>query len=180
MGYGDWIFLGILLICCGLGALLGFGKVLCWFVLNKVVRIIIAIFICYTFGGMILGIPFINQMLKDLAANWEHIGFLKAIHLEYIIYYIVLGGITVFAVWITARILRSISESQSKPIKVFNRIAGALLLSAFALALMLLIFQIIYGVGVSTHDSFGELLSQNAPAILKPLYEKNPMSVIFK
>ena len=176
MGYGDWIFLGALLLVCGLGALLGFGKVFCWFVLNKFVRIGLAIFVCYTLGGMILGIPFLNQLIvKDLAANWAHIKFLKVIHLEIIIYYIALFLITLFVIWILSRILRGISESNSKPIRVMNRIGGAILFAAFAFVVMLFVFQIIAWIGGQSNDDFLQVLQQDAPAILRPLYERNPM-----
>lgn len=175
MGYGDWIFLSALLLVCGLGAILGFGKVLCMFVLNKIVRIILAIFVCYTFGGMILGIPFVNQMLKDLASNWAHIEFLTKIHLEIVIYYIALFIITMLVVWILSRIIKGISEAKALPIKIINKVGGAILFGAFALAIMLLVFQIIAWVGGQTAANFENTLDINCPAILRPLYEHNPM-----
>lgn len=180
MGYGDWIFLGVLLLVCGLGALLGFGKVLCMFVLNKIVRIIVAIFVCYTFGGMILGIPFVNQLLADLAANWAHIDFLTKIHPEIIIYYIALFIITMLAVWILSRILKGISEAKALPIKIINKVGGAILFAVFAFALMLLVFQIISWIGGQSAANFQNVLETNCPAILRPLYEHNPMLSLIK
>lgn len=178
MGYGDWIFLGALLVVTAIGALLGFGKVLTAFVLNKIVRIIMAVFVCYTFGGMILGIPFVNQLLADLAANWAHIGFLRVIHLEIIIYYVVLFAITMLVIWILSKILRGLSEVQFFPVRVLNKVGGAILLSALAFALMLLVFQIIHWIGGATSDNFLSLLQVNCPAIVRPLYENNPLNVL--
>ena len=176
MGYGDWIFLGALLIVAILGSVLGFGKVFSLFVLNKFVRILAAIFVCYTFGGMILSIPFINQLLIDLAANWAHIEFLTKIHLEIVIYYIALFIITMLIILILSRIVRGVSESRFTPIRVLNKVCGAMLFVAFAMALMLLVFHIISWIGGQTAESVLSALQMDANAIVRPLYENNPMT----
>lgn len=176
MGYGDWIFLGALLIVMILGALLGFGKVLSLFVLNKFVRIVLAVFVCYTFGGMILSIPAMNQLLADLASNWASVEFLTKIHLEIIIYYVVLFIITMLIVWIVSKILNGISEIDVLPVKIINKIFGAILLGAFAIALLLLVFQIIGWIGGETSKNFLVTLQTDANAIVRPLYEQNPLS----
>lgn len=175
MGYGDWIFLGALLLVLGLGALLGFGKVLCMFVMNKIVRTVAAIFFCYTFGGMILSIPFVNKLLLDLASNWSHIAFLTKLHPEIIIYYIALYFITLLVLWLLSKILKGISETDLLPIKIINKVFGALLLTAIAFALMLLVFQIIHWIGGQTAANFQSQLETNCPAIVRPLYESNPL-----
>lgn len=175
LGQGDWIFLGALLVVLFLGSILGFGKVLSFFVLNKAVRIIIAVFVCYTFGGMILGISFVNQLLVDLKSSWANSSFLNAIHLEIIIYYVALFIITMILILIISRILRGVSESKFLPIRILNKVCGAVLLSAFALAIMLLVFQIIVWIGGETAVNFGIKLSEKADKILLPLYEDNPM-----
>lgn len=175
MGYGDWIFLGALLIVFILGAIMGFGKVVSMFVLNKIVRIIVAIFVCYTYGAMILGMPAISQLLTDLAANWSHIGFLTAIHLDLIIYYIALFLITMLVLVIAAKILKGISESKALPVKILNKVCGAVLFSALALALMLLGFHIITWIGGETKANFGNLLAEKGNKILLPLFENNPI-----
>lgn len=176
MGYGDWIFVGALLIVAILGAMFGFGKVLSLFVLNKLVRIIISIFVCYTFGGMILSIPFVNQMLADLAVNWAHINILTKIHFEIILYYIVLFIITMLIVLILSRVIRSISEVQFLPIKILNKACGAILFCAFALLLMLFVFHIISWIGGETAKSLLVALQTDANALVRPLYENNPMT----
>lgn len=176
MGYGDWIFLGALLIVAILGSLLGFGKVFSLFVFNKLVRILVSIFVCYTFGGMILSIPFINQLLIDLAANWAHVEFLTKIHLEIIIYYIVLFIIIMLIILILSKIIRGVSESKFLPIRVLNKTFGAILFVAFAMALMLLAFHIISWIGGETAKNFLSSLQTDANAIVRPLYENNPMT----
>lgn len=175
MGMGDWIFLAALLLITALGALLGFGKVFSFFVLNKVVRIILAVYICYTFGGIILGIPFISQLLSDLAANWAHIEFLKAINLEIKIYYIALFLITMLVILILSKIIRGISESKLLAIRILNKIGGAILFGVLAITIMLTVFQVIAAIGGQTAADFDNLLSVKANAILRPMYENNPM-----
>lgn len=172
---GDWIFLGVLLIVLVVGAILGFGKVLGWFVLNKFVRIIIAVFVCYTFGGMILDIPAISQLLIDLRANWADISFLNTIHLEVIIYYIILFALTMLIVLLLSKIIRGVSETKALPVKILNKIGGAILFGAFALAIMLLIFQIIVWIGGDTAINFHDKLYESADLILLPLFENNPL-----
>lgn len=180
MGYGDWIFLGALLLVMGLGAMLGFGKVMASFVLNKIVRIIVAVFVCYTFGGVILGIPFVHQLLADLASHWSHIPILTKMHPEIIIYYIVLFVITLIAVFILARVLKGFSESKFLPIKILNKVGGAILLGALALVLLLFVFQIIGWIGGQSEEKFRTLLEISANAIVRPLYEHNPMLRLIK
>ena len=85
MGFGDWIFLAVLVGLVALGAMLGFGKVL-KFITGGIVGILISFILCYCFGGLILELPFVHNMLADLAAHWAGVDWLNAIHLEIIIY----------------------------------------------------------------------------------------------
>ena len=180
MGYGDWIFLGAMLVMVLLGSILGFGKVFSWFVLNKIVRIIVAVFVCYTFGGIILGIPFVGRILEKLAANWSDVEFLTKIHLEIIIYYAALFLITIIIIAITSKIIRGISEADYKPVKVINKFLGAITFGIFAFAIMLFVFHVIRWVGGETSKNFLEMLQTDAGAILRPLYENNPMTTLIE
>lgn len=180
MGYGDWIFLGAMLVAVILGSLLGFGKVFSWFVLNKIVRIIVAVFICYTFGGIILGIPLVSRMLTALATNWSDVEFLTKIHLEIIIYYAALFLIIIILISILSKIIRGISEADYKPIKVLNKALGAVVFGIFAFAVMLLVFHIIMWIGGETSKNFLGMLQTDAGAILRPLYENNPMTKLIE
>lgn len=178
MSTPDLVFLGIMLVSLLLGAILGFGKVFGVLVLNKFTRIVLAIFVCYSFGGMILGIPFINQLLIDLSAYWADIELLNTIHLEIIIYYVALFLITILLLLIFSRIVKGISEVDVLPVKVLNKVAGAIVLAAGMLLLMLVVFQIIYMIGGATAESFAEKLSQST--IMLPLFENNPLLKIME
>lgn len=177
MGLGDWIFLAVLLGIAAIGALLGFGKVL-KFVTGGIVGIIISIILCYCFGGMILAIPFVSRLLSDLASHWAHIDFLVKIHLEIIIYYIALFIVAMVLRIVIVMIIKHIAESDVFIMKLFNRIFGAILFLAFAFIIMGLTFQIIQWIDGSTAASFASLLETKGPAILRPLYENNPMSAL--
>lgn len=173
MSTPDLVFLGIMLVSLLLGAILGFGKVFGMVVLNKFTRVALAIFVCYSFGGMILGIPFVNQLLVDLSAYWADVNILNTIHLEIIIYYVALFLLTMLVLLIIARIVKGISEADVLPVKILNKVGGAVVLAAGVLLLMLVVFQIIYMIGGSTAESFAEKLSQST--IMMPLYENNPL-----
>lgn len=180
MGYGDWIFLGILIVFAVLGSLMGFGKVLNLFVLNKYVRIAVAVFVCYSFGGLILSIPFVNQTLADISSNWANVAFLNFIHLELVIYYVALFFIVLVLLWVSTKLIRGISEIKLLPIRILNSVGGAVLLSVFVLALILIVFQIIAWIGGNTANNFYATLTQNANGIVRPLFENNPMIVLIR
>lgn len=175
MGFGDWIFLAVLLGVVVLGAMLGFGKIL-KFVTGGIVGIIISVFLCYCFGGVILEIPFVDQMLKDLASHWAHIGWLSAIHLEIIIYYVALFIITMVLRIIIVLILKSIVETDVIVMRVINKVLGAILMAVFGFLIMGLVFQIIGLIGGTTEANFYNSLATSANAIVRPLYDWNPMS----
>lgn len=177
MGYGDWIFLGVLLVMALLGVIVGFGKGLSFFA-GKVTRVIVAVILCYFFGGVILKIPFVSTMLEELASKWAHIGFLAKIHLELIIYYIVLALIFMLLLFLTVKLIDRITDSDVPVINVVNRIGGALLFVAAAFVIILLVFQIIMWIGGNTAESFYNSLAANANCIVRPIYEHNPASGI--
>lgn len=174
MGYGDWIFLAVLLGIAVLGSFLGFGKIL-KFVTGGIIGIIISIVLCYCFGGMILEIPFVDQILKDLASHWAHIEWLCTIHLEIIIYYIVLFIIITLLRIIIVRILKGIAETDVLVMRIINKVLGAALLVFIAFILMGLVFQIITFIGGETALNFYNALATNANAIVRPLFDWNPM-----
>lgn len=174
MGYGDWIFLAVALGIAALGVLFGFGKIL-KFITGGIVGIFISFIICYCFGGVILQIPFVNEMLANLAAKWSHISFLTTIHLELIIYYVALFIITMILRIIIVRILKGIVETDVLVMRIINKVLGAALMVALGFLLMGLTFQIIDWIGGSTKIDFYNALAASANAIVRPLYDWNPM-----
>lgn len=177
MGYGDWIFLGVLLVVAIIGALLGFGKVL-KFLTKGIIGLIISVFLCYTFGGIILDWPFVSGMLADLASHWSNIGFLSLIRLEIIIYYIGLFLVFTLLRILIVGLIGHISESDLLVMKIFNKVGGALLFTLLAFLLLFFVFQIIHWIGGNTAANFSSLLEMNCNAIVRPIYEGNPMNAL--
>ena len=175
MTVADWIFLGGLLLSLGLGALLGFGK-LVKALTGGIVGVLISIVLCYCFGGMIMNIPAVSALLSRLSANWAGNAFLVKIHLEVIIYYVALFIIFSLLRVLIVFIFKNIAESDVLVMKIINKACGALLFAAVALLLMFLVFQIIVWIGGSTAAEFDSKLAGSM--IVRPLFEHNPMAAL--
>lgn len=172
MALVDWIFIAGILICLILGSLFGFGSQL-RFLTGGIFGFLISFFICYTCGGLILDIPFVNGMLSGLASKWAHIEWLTKIHLEIIIYYVVLFFVVTILRILIVRILARVAETDVFVIKLINKVSGALLFTAMAFLIMLLVFQIITWIGGGTLLNFYAKISGSA--IVKPIFENNPL-----
>lgn len=172
----DWIFLGILLVSLILGAILGFGKILKFILNGKIIGTLISVVLCYLFGGLILGIPAVQDLLRDLAAHWAGNKFLEIIHLEIIIYYVGLFVVVTLIRILLVAVIKGITEAKVLPMKIFNSVGGAILLTAFILLLTLFAFQCIALIGGETAQNFVSLL--DGSGILKPMYEHNPMAAL--
>ncbi len=174
MGYGDWIFLAALLGVAALGAVLGFGKVL-KFVTGGPVGVVISVILCYCFGGMILDLPFVSALLAKLASTWASVGWLNTIHLEIIIYYIVLFMLATLLRILLVRLLKGLVETDVLVMRIINKVLGAALFVVFGFLIMLSVFQVIEFIGGSVQSDFYFGLAQNANAIVRPIYDWNPM-----
>lgn len=174
----DWIAIGVVFGCIMLGALLGFGKLLAFFT-SKVFGKITALFICYTFGGMFMNIGFVQDLLVKIASPWSGSSnffcvFLTKIHPEIIVYYIILFIAVYWLIKLFALIAKAILEIKVTPLKVINKVGGALLLTATGALIWLLVFQVIYWVGGETavnllNDLHGSLFG------LDKLFLNNPL-----
>lgn len=173
----DWIFIGGIIACIIVGSLFGFGHLL-KFITGGIVGIFISVLICYAFGGLILDIPAINGALTDLASKWAHIKWLSAIHLEIIIYYVVLFVVSMLLRKIIVKILQHVMETDVLFLKIINKVCGAVLFTALALLIMLFVFQIINWIGGETYTNF--LLELSGSSIVKPMFVNNPLDAIVK
>lgn len=174
----DWIAIVAVLVICALGALLGFGKGLKFFT-DGIFGIIISIIVCYCIGGLILDLKFVQEILnKFTGALTDKNGFcnfLLKIHIDIIVYYIVLFIIVQLARILIVLILKNIVESNNKVFKTINRVLGAIFLLVVAALLALLVFQIIYWIGGST--AAGVRLKLDGSFFkLDKLFEHNPLT----
>ncbi len=89
MVFADWMAIVIVLGCITLGVFVGFGSGLKFFT-GGIFGFIISIVVCGLFGTVFLDVGFIGDLLKKLSDCWAGNEFLTNMHLEVIIYYIIL------------------------------------------------------------------------------------------
>ena len=177
----DWITIGFILVTVLLGVLIGFGRGLRW-ITKGILGIVLSIFFCYTFGGLILGIPFVAELLRKFASLWDKSGafydILKAIHLEIIVYYIVLFILAQLIRRLVVLLISKIFEMDNVAMKVINRILGAILFFAVNLLLVLFVFQIVSWVGGDTAKDFE--VSLRGVFGIDRLFLKNPLNSLIE
>ncbi len=175
MSNADWIALALIVVCAALGAIFGCGKVLKFFT-SGIFGIIISVFACYCFGGLILGIPAIGTLMDNFAASWAGNAFLETIHMELIVYYVVLFVVISLIRILIVKILKSILEIKFLPVKIINRVVGAVLLAGIMTVIALFVFQIIFWIYGDTNTELLEALS--GAFNLDQLYLNNPMNYL--
>ncbi len=175
----DWIALGIIVVFAAIGALIGFGRGL-KFLTGGIFGIIISVVLCYIFGSMILGVPFVNDLLTKLA---ESIGGWSIV--VTVIYYVVLFILFTLIRILIVKIIRKVAEADVLIMKIINRVFGAILMAAFGVLLGMLALQIIYWVQTNP-DSLGDIYvnwmmnaeTGDPSAIVGALYVNNPLSAL--
>jgi len=176
----DLIAIGIVAATALLGVVLGFGKGLKFFT-SGIFGIIISVFVCYSIGGMVLRLEFVQNLLNRFAELWTgadkegfFFDFLAKIHPEIIVYYIVLFIAVQIVRIILVRILKHIAEAKLTVVKIINRVLGAALFVAMAVLITLTVFQIIHWVGGTTAE---ELLANLEGSVfgLDKLFTNNPL-----
>lgn len=177
----DLVAVGVVAGFALLGVLVGFGKGLRFFT-KGIFGVIISIFVCYCIGGLVMKIPFVQELIAKFAALWaDKEGFffdiIRKIHVEIIVYYIALFIVVQIIRIIIVAILKHIAEAKVLVMKVINRILGAILFVVMGVLLSLLAFQIIYWIGGDTAAKFSEMLSDSLLGLDK-LFENNPLIIL--
>ncbi len=175
----DWIALGIIVVFAAIGALIGFGRGL-KFLTGGIFGIIISVVLCYIFGSMILGVPFVNDLLTKLA---ESIGGWSIV--VTVIYYVVLFILFTLIRILIVKIIRKVAEADVLIMKIINKVFGAILMAAFGVLLGMLALQIIYWVQANP-DSLVDIYvnwmmnaeTGDPSAIVGALYVNNPLSAL--
>lgn len=176
----DWIAIAVLVVALGLGALLGLGKWLKFFT-SGVFGVIISIIICYFIGGGILQLGFVQELLAKFASLWADKGgfgysLLTKIHLEVIVYYVVLFVLVQIVRVLLVKIIQKGLEADVKPIKVVNRILGAVFAFAIVFFIGLLILWIVAWVGGDAAASWEAYFEKSG--FMGALYRNNPIAGI--
>ena len=174
----DWIAIAVVAVFIVTGARVGFGKGLKFFT-EGIFGIIISILVCYLIGGMVLKLSFVQKLLgkfiEALTDKNAFCNFLLKIHIEIVVYYIVLfivvSALRVLIVFIIKRIV----ELNNPVSKVFNKIGGVFFFLIVLVLLTFLVFQIIYWIGGSVYEDFHKSLTGSFFKLDK-LLEANPLA----
>ncbi|MDE6598249.1 MAG: hypothetical protein K2K60_06390 [Clostridia bacterium] len=174
----DWVALALVLVVGVVGALVGFGRGL-EVLTSGIVGILISIFICYSLGGLIMDLGFVKELMNKfvIALANKHNGFcnfLIKIHIEVVVFYIVLLIVVQLARWLLTKLVRAILEINNIVFKVFNKILGVILFLAVFILIVLFVFQIIAWIGGSTAYNFALKLNGSKFGIDK-LFLNNPL-----
>ncbi len=184
----DWIFLGIILGGLVLGALFGFGGIFKFFT-TGIFGIIISVAVCLLIGTAFYGPcePWLIKIQEAIMANENWFcQFLGKLNIQVILYYIIMFVIVWLLRFIIVRIIKAISQSENKVIKIMNRIIGSVFLMAILLLLLFFVFFVIGWVGGQTADDFSAYLAGGALRLdrlfefLRPVEESEAVASVLK
>lgn len=154
MVLADWIAVGIVAGGLLLGALVGFGSGLKFFT-KGIFGFIIAIVVCALVGTVFLEVGFIGDLMRKFSSLWTEkegwfYDFLGKIHMEVVVYYIVLFIVVQILRIIIVGIIKGISRSKNIVIRTLDRAFGAIFFALMFALIALLILKIIGWVGGTT------------------------------
>ena len=163
------VALGILGLC------VGFGKTLRFFT-KGIFGIIISVFVCFTFGGMIKGIPAVAELISSLNEKLGNAwGFLQTIHLETVLFYVILFFVVLVRV-LLVHFVCAIFEADVLPMRLINKLLGMVLMVAAVFLLTLLVLAVFRMV---EDTSFVQgILEKIDGTFLGKLYESNPVKFV--
>ena len=168
MGTIDAVTIIVAVLLAGLGLVVGFGRALKFFT-KGIFGIILSVFVCVTFGGMIQGIPAVADWLSGLNASLgDAWGFLETIHFATVIFYIVLFVAVQILRILIVKFIVSIFSIDVLPMRIINRVLGMVLMVAAVLLLTLLVFAFIRAFG-------GDISASLEGSFLGTLYHNNPV-----
>ena len=159
-----------------LGLLLGFGKTLRFFT-KGIFGVVLSVFVCATFGGMIAGIPAVAEWIgllnTKLGESWS---FLETIHLATVIYYVVLFFAVQIVRIIIVKCVAGVFEADILPMRIVNKLLGMALMVAAVLLLTLLVLAVFRIVEDTAFVQ--NILAKINGTFLGTLYENNPVKFV--
>lgn len=177
----DLITLGVIMLTALIGAISGFGNGLKFFARGWLGRII-SIIICYFLFGLVLKIPFVQDLLQKFVATLDgekwYLKILKYVRIDMIVFAVVLF----FAVQLVKKLVVSLINglfSINNPfIRVLNKLLGVFIYLFLLLLLVLIVFQIAYLIdgadGAIYQKTHGSLFG------LDKLYLDNPLNKVIE
>ena len=164
------------ILVAGLGLAFGFARTLRFFT-KGIFGFVISVFLCATLGGMIAGIPAVGRLISRLHASLSDAwSFLGKIHLEKVIYYLLLFIALQILRMIVVRLIGGIFSADNAVMRFLNRILGMVLMTAAVFLLLLLVFGIFR---IFEDTSFvQDFIAETEGAFLGKLYEINPVRFV--
>ena len=163
----------VAIVLAGLGLAVGFGRTLKFFT-RGIFGFIISVFVCATFGGMIQGIPAVQNWLTSL--NQSMGGFLQTIHLETIVFYVVFFLVVQVVRILAVKLIAGLFSADILPVRIVNRLLGMVLMVAAVFLLLLLVFAVFR---VLQDISFVQnILDSLNGTFLGKIYENNPVKFV--
>ncbi len=163
----------VAIVLAGLGLAVGFGRTLKFFT-RGIFGFIISVFVCATFGGMIQGIPAVQNWLTSL--NQSMGGFLQTIHLETIVFYVVFFLVVQVVRILAVKLIAGLFSADILPVRIVNRLLGMVLMVAAVFLLLLLVFAVFR---VLQDTSFVQnILDSLNGTFLGKIYENNPVKFV--
>ena len=176
----DWVVLGLLILFALLGLFLGFSKGL-RFITKGFFGFIISIFICYSLGGLIIKIGFVQTLLDKFVALLTDKGtfcdILLAIRIDIIVYYVVLFIIVQILRIIIVKLISKILETKNVFLKIINSVLGVAIYIGILVLFAMIVFQVVYMIGGTTAGKFTSLIA-GSKLKLDWFYEHNPLMTI--
>lgn len=183
MVLADWIVLAAVVLFALIGLFVGFGGTLKFFT-GGIFGVIISVVVCYFLYGVVIGWEFVQALMDKLveavaAGNNVFCDFLLKIKIEHIVLCLAMFILVQIARVIVVLVIKNVAEIKNPVMKVLNKALGLVFMTALALALILIVFQIVAWIGGGTAESFLEALNGSGLK-LDWLFINNPMKPMFQ
>ncbi|MDY6366986.1 MAG: hypothetical protein SPL13_00495 [Clostridia bacterium] len=162
------------------GIMLGFGKTL-RLLTGGIVGKIMAIIACYFLFGIVLALPFVQNLLDKFVGVLKDNGswYCKAllyVRIDLIVFAIALFFIVLLFRKILVKIIQKFFEMDNKPMRIINKVLGGILGFISLAAVALIVFQIIALIGGKEGDFYQSI--QGSVFGIDALFKNNPLNSI--
>ena len=177
----DLITLGVIMLTALIGAISGFGNGLKFFARGWLGRII-SIIICYFLFGLVLKIPFVQDLLQKFVATLDgekwYLKILKYVRIDMIVFAVVLFFAVQLVKKLVVSLINGLFSINTPFIRVLNKLLGVFIYLFLLLLLVLIVFQIAYLIdgadGAIYQKTHGSLFG------LDKLYLYNPLNKVIE
>ena len=181
MSNWELITLGVIMLTALSGAISGFGNGLKFFARGWLGRII-SIIICYFLFGLVLKIPFVQDLLQKFVATLDgetwYLKILKYVRIDMIVFAVVLFFAVQLVKKLVVSLINGLFSINTPFIRVLNKLLGVFIYLFLLLLLVLIVFQIAYLIdgadGAIYQNTHGSLFG------LDKLYLDNPLNKVIE